>query len=150
MNDRFSHQIGDEVLKAVAKILQTSVRSSDLVARYGGEEFVAVFPDANLDQAKHLAEQVRANIEAHDWKEIHTELKVTMSIGVCADINYPNFEKCSPLLTKNSTKLSITDVIKCDTKDGLTFYTCHYLPQKVAFLFYSSFFNSKNLLSSPL
>ncbi len=93
INDRFSHQIGDEVLKAVAKILQTSVRSSDLVARYGGEEFVVVFPDANLDQAKHLAEQVRANIEAHDWKEIHNELKVTMSIGVCADINYPNFEK---------------------------------------------------------
>lgn len=93
INDRFSHQTGDEVLKAVAKILRASVRANDLVARYGGEEFVAVFPDANLDEARRLAEQARASIEAHDWKEIHPELKVTMSIGVCADINYPNFEK---------------------------------------------------------
>jgi diguanylate cyclase (GGDEF)-like protein len=93
INDRFSHQIGDEVLKAVAKIFQSSIRAKDIVARYGGEEFVCIFPETALDEAKQLAEQVRHNIEHHNWSEIHPELKVTLSIGLCADINYPNHEK---------------------------------------------------------
>ncbi|RFM24907.1 MAG: GGDEF domain-containing protein [Candidatus Thermochlorobacter aerophilum] len=93
INDRFSHQVGDEVLKAVAKIFQSSVRAKDIVARYGGEEFVCVFPETTLDEARALAEQVRHNVEHYNWREIHPELKVTLSIGLCADINYPNHEK---------------------------------------------------------
>lgn len=93
INDRFSHQIGDEVIKAVAHIWQSSVRETDMVARYGGEEFVAVFPDTTLEEAKQLAEKIRTQVEHYDWKTIHPELKATVSIGVCADINHPNFEK---------------------------------------------------------
>jgi diguanylate cyclase (GGDEF)-like protein len=81
------------VLKAVAKIFQSSVRAKDIVARYGGEEFVCVFPETTLDEARALAEQVRHNVEHYNWREIHPELKVTLSIGLCADINYPNHEK---------------------------------------------------------
>ena len=44
MNDTFSHQMGDEVLKQVATLLQDGVRQGDTVARYGGEEFAILFP----------------------------------------------------------------------------------------------------------
>ncbi|MDW8466789.1 MAG: GGDEF domain-containing protein [Chloroherpetonaceae bacterium] len=93
INDRFSHQVGDEVIKAVARIWQSSVRAGDVVARYGGEEFVAVFPDTSLEEAKQLAEHIRKCVESYDWKRIHPDLKATMSIGICADINYPNFRE---------------------------------------------------------
>ena len=43
-NDNFGHQVGDQVLRLVAKVLQESVRECDLAARYGGEELMAVLP----------------------------------------------------------------------------------------------------------
>ena len=42
VNDRYGHQCGDEVLKTVAKTLQNSVRSFDVISRWGGEEYLAV------------------------------------------------------------------------------------------------------------
>ena len=50
-NDSYGHQVGDQVLRLVAKVLQDSVREGDLAARYGGEELMAVLPGANLDVA---------------------------------------------------------------------------------------------------
>ncbi|MGH9799414.1 MAG: GGDEF domain-containing protein [Blastocatellia bacterium] len=47
VNDRFGHQIGDQVLMLVAKVLQSSFRQSDAVFRYGGDEFVALCPETS-------------------------------------------------------------------------------------------------------
>jgi diguanylate cyclase (GGDEF)-like protein len=69
INDRHGHQAGDEVLKAVAECLKTSVRSADSVARYGGDEFVVVMPntgpeDAEIARARLQAALDRAGKEA--------------------------------------------------------------------------------------
>ncbi len=84
-NDRFGHQVGDQVLRLVAKILQDSVRESDLAARYGGEELMAVLPDANLDSCAEVAERIRHRIsEARLTRRATGEQisSVTISIGV--------------------------------------------------------------------
>jgi diguanylate cyclase (GGDEF)-like protein len=86
INDGFSHAMGDAVLRRVAELLRLNTRNTDLVARYGGEEFVIAFPQTALDQAHHLCEQLRRTIEMHPWQELHPELKVTMSMGVFADL----------------------------------------------------------------
>ncbi|NYE63292.1 diguanylate cyclase (GGDEF)-like protein [Duganella sp. 1224] len=86
INDQFSHATGDAVLRQVGEILRSHMRLSDLVARYGGEEFVIAFPETELAQAAALCDKLRAMIESFPWHQVHPDLKVTMSMGVCADL----------------------------------------------------------------
>ncbi|MEH6649773.1 MAG: GGDEF domain-containing protein [Motiliproteus sp.] len=93
INDDFSHQIGDEVLRCVALLLKQGTRSADLVARYGGEEFVLLFPNTSLQQAGECCENLRLKIESYPWHEIAPQLKVTMSMGLSDDLSRGGFEK---------------------------------------------------------
>jgi diguanylate cyclase (GGDEF)-like protein len=86
INDNFSHATGDAVLRQVGEILRSHMRLSDLVARYGGEEFVIAFPETELPQAAALCDKLRGIIESFPWHQVHPELKVTMSMGVYADL----------------------------------------------------------------
>ncbi|WP_426340182.1 diguanylate cyclase [Pseudoduganella sp. S-14] len=86
INDTYSHATGDTVLRHVGAILRKHMRLSDLVARYGGEEFVMAFPETGGPQAVALCDKLRALIEAFPWHEVQPDLKVTMSMGVYADI----------------------------------------------------------------
>jgi len=78
INDEHGHQVGDDVLKAIANELKTSVRNEDVAARYGGEEFVVLLTDCNAITAKEKAENLRSSIE----KLEPNGLKVTSSFGV--------------------------------------------------------------------
>lgn len=93
VNDNYSHQVGDEVLKRVAILMQINTRKEDLVARYGGEEFVFLFPETTTERAVVACEKVRSAIEKFDWSQIHPDLAITVSIGVCGDSSQPRFEK---------------------------------------------------------
>lgn len=84
VNDRFSHAVGDEVLRRVGRLFRENCRANDLAARYGGEEFVLVLPGANMEEAGVLCERLRAAIEDHPWDEVVTGLRVTMSFGLAA------------------------------------------------------------------
>jgi diguanylate cyclase (GGDEF)-like protein len=84
-NDHYGHGAGDECLRRVARILKKSLsRPMDVVARYGGEEFVALLPDTDEAGARHVAEQLRAAIEAAAIPHGHsaTAPVVTLSVGV--------------------------------------------------------------------
>lgn len=86
INDRFGHAAGDEVLRAVAAILERFARREDLVCRYGGEEFVLVLGSYDQRLARSVTERIRAAIEMHRWAMIAPELTVTISIGVAAGL----------------------------------------------------------------
>ncbi|HEY2161953.1 MAG TPA: sensor domain-containing diguanylate cyclase, partial [Solirubrobacteraceae bacterium] len=62
VNDTFGHPFGDRVLVAVSKALRSAVRTHDTVARLGGEEFAMLVPDADLEDAREIAERARALI----------------------------------------------------------------------------------------
>jgi len=86
INDRFSHAVGDQVLRHVAEILVNRCRKTDVVARYGGEEFLLCFPDTGLDFAEQVCGDIRTAVENADWSEISdkvgTHVYITISFGV--------------------------------------------------------------------
>ncbi len=83
INDTYGHQAGDTVLQCIARILESSIRSTDCVARYGGEEFVVILPETPLALAEELAERLRIQIEEYSISiEDGKEFNITASIGV--------------------------------------------------------------------
>lgn len=82
VNDTLGHAAGDEVLRAVSRVLANGVRGSDLAARYGGEEFVIVAPSAGLEQGRALAERLRQDVEAMTVQWADQTVRVTISLGV--------------------------------------------------------------------
>jgi diguanylate cyclase (GGDEF)-like protein len=59
INDQWGHSAGDQLLKAVAQTLKTSVRSHDVIGRLGGDEFAILLPQTNLDQAKIILTRIQ-------------------------------------------------------------------------------------------
>ncbi|MFA5809554.1 MAG: diguanylate cyclase [Thermoleophilia bacterium] len=97
VNDTYGHQAGDELLKAVARVLMANVRQSDMVTRYGGEEFSVVFPETSKEFAIKVSEKLRRGIAAIRLPE-YPEVRVTTSIGVAS---YPeDSEEQTDLLMK--------------------------------------------------
>jgi diguanylate cyclase (GGDEF)-like protein len=77
-NDTFGHPAGDVVLHWTGDILQTNIRTHDVVARYGGEEFVVLLPSTTADEALDVADRLRLAIACRPWPH----RKVTASLGV--------------------------------------------------------------------
>lgn len=93
INDTYSHQAGDEVLKTTAALFRETLPEVELIARYGGEEFAIAFPKTTAVEAATACERLRQRIEAHDWSFIHSDLMVTVSIGVSDAPSTSNHEK---------------------------------------------------------
>lgn len=79
INDTYGHQVGDEILRKVADIIDGNVRLSESVYRYGGEEFLVLARNMEKADAQHLAERLRQKIESADFTN---GIKITISIGL--------------------------------------------------------------------
>jgi diguanylate cyclase (GGDEF)-like protein len=82
INDRYSHLVGDEVLRRLAALLLRTCRRHDLAARFGGEEFAMILTGVDHAQALAACERVRAAVASEPWWQLHPELHVTVSIGL--------------------------------------------------------------------
>ncbi len=82
VNDTHGHDIGDEVLRAVADCLKDMTRYHDVVARIGGEEFAIVAPNMDAEMLSRLAERVRAGIAAMPISSGNVRLRITSSVGL--------------------------------------------------------------------
>jgi diguanylate cyclase (GGDEF)-like protein len=81
-NDKYGHQVGDEVLKLVARTIVRNLRDSDVACRYGGEELVAILPDTDLMGGKIAAEKIRQAIEKLKLAVVGKTVGFTLSVGV--------------------------------------------------------------------
>jgi diguanylate cyclase (GGDEF)-like protein len=88
INDNFSHEIGDQVIRILADLLTAAVSPGGegsthrgFAARLGGEEFLVVLQGIGIRRAFSALESLRARIQRHDWNQLAENLTVTVSIG---------------------------------------------------------------------
>jgi len=86
INDAGGHQLGDDVLRRVGKILAGSCRQADLPARVGGDELCVILPETSAADAIGMAERVRKAVAAEAVNVRGVEMRLTISIGI-ADLN---------------------------------------------------------------
>ena len=82
VNDRFGHLTGDQALAHVATACSAALRQFDKLGRIGGEEFLVLLPRTRMDQARQVAERIRAAVEALAFADIDPSLRLSVSIGI--------------------------------------------------------------------
>jgi diguanylate cyclase (GGDEF)-like protein len=82
INDSFGHAIGDQVLRSMADICLSTLRTVDVVGRYGGEEFVMLLPETDLADAGMVAERLQQQVIAEPVLTDRGALAITVSLGV--------------------------------------------------------------------
>ncbi|HEV2360714.1 MAG TPA: sensor domain-containing diguanylate cyclase, partial [Acidimicrobiales bacterium] len=81
VNDQCGHSVGDQVLRNVAGVLRSTLRSGDAALRYGGEEFLLVLRDTDTEGAIRVAESVRTRLSELESPGPGIS-RITASIGI--------------------------------------------------------------------
>ncbi|MBC8211957.1 MAG: diguanylate cyclase [Gammaproteobacteria bacterium] len=92
VNDQYGHQIGDKVLKTLARVLKQRLRKSDIIARYGGEEFGIILPSSPAFEAIKLIEKIRQEFSALEHFHETGSFNVSFSAGIAYSTTYHTLE----------------------------------------------------------
>jgi len=88
VNDSYGHDVGDDVIKALSKILKDSIRDSDLAIRFGGEEFMVLLFNATIPEGViQVAQKIRNDFSKQKFSAGQTQFNKTLSIGTA---NFPD------------------------------------------------------------
>ncbi len=90
INDRLGHPMGDMVLKQVAQGIRSQIRKVDIATRYGGDEFLILLPEADVAEAKRVADRIYHRIQEVPFEG---DLPISASIGVAqlaSDVETPD------------------------------------------------------------
>ncbi|MBT0772531.1 GGDEF domain-containing protein [Kineosporia sp. J2-2] len=82
VNDRFGHDVGDQVLRRIGTLLAGQVRPVDLAARLGGDEFVVVMPQDTQGVGEARSQAIVSAVCEHPWDEVAPGLRISISLGV--------------------------------------------------------------------
>lgn len=95
-NDNYGHQVGDQVLRLVARTLLDGVKGRDTACRYGGEEFAIILPDTNVDAGLKVADYLRLAVAGKDLVNRATGEKlgaITLSAGIAEHYHGESIEE---------------------------------------------------------
>lgn len=100
-NDFYGHQMGDQVISAIAKTIKSSIRHMDFIARYGGEEFVVLLPETSAQGAYAVATNIYRAIDRqmiqHEKSLVSNH--VTISLGITVFNGNPKISQDSVIHT---------------------------------------------------
>lgn len=86
INDRFGHEVGDQVIKRIGEALQSFFRDSDVVCRFGGEEFAVLLTDTSTEGAIARADTFRAEVAQMTWLILPGQrVTISMGLALCPD-----------------------------------------------------------------
>jgi diguanylate cyclase len=84
-NDAYGHQVGDQVLRLVARCLNEGLKGRDFACRYGGEEFIVMLPETDIDGAEKIANILRETVKSKEIRNRatgETLTRISISGGV--------------------------------------------------------------------
>ena len=90
VNDEYGHLAGDELLIQIADVLRRNIRNVDILGRYAGDEFFVILPETELAASRIVAERIKRNVAAHNFRFKRIPLSATVSIGL---FSFPAFQK---------------------------------------------------------
>ncbi|GGD48998.1 ligand-binding sensor domain-containing diguanylate cyclase [Lacimicrobium alkaliphilum] len=93
VNDRWSHDVGDRAIHAVASVIAHNCREGDHAARWGGEEFSLVMPGVDVHKASEICERIRQQIQAADYSHLGFGLTLTVSIGLSGSVALDDYRR---------------------------------------------------------
>ena len=118
VNDTYGHEAGDKILSTFAKVLQKSLRDSDIVARYGGEEFVTLSPIENENDLKSMLSRIKKIVNEHKFRYKEHKIKITFSAGVAIRNNHNNMNETFSIADKLVYKAKSTGRNKVCFENG--------------------------------
>lgn len=104
INDKYGHNIGDEVLIELAKVFKGCIRTQDTVSRWGGEEFLIVLPDTNIEQAAIAAKKIHTCVNAKIPFCASESFGITISMGISIISNNMDIDAAISMADKNLYK----------------------------------------------
>ncbi len=95
INDTYGHDIGDEAIRVISRVIKESIRQSDVAVRFGGEEFLVLLYNCDQDYVKDVAEKIRSNFAKQTISAGNDSFSKTLSIGaVMFPRDSDSFWKC--------------------------------------------------------
>jgi diguanylate cyclase (GGDEF)-like protein len=82
INENFSHETGNNILIELVNLIKNIISRHGIIARYGGDEYSILLPETNLKNAMIIAEQIRADVEAHDFSKHLSGKNTTLTISI--------------------------------------------------------------------
>lgn len=102
VNDEFGHQVGDDVLIALGKLMEKVVDGHGVIGRWGGEEFLVILPCHNIAEASILMESLRSKVSSYSFEVDDKTVLTSVSIGVA---NYQEKDTMDSLLSRADNAL---------------------------------------------
>ena len=84
INDRYGHEIGDQLLQLIAQRIQFIIRDTDTIGRWAGEEFLCILPDTDLEVAAIVADRLHHCVNEQGFYLNEREIFLTSSIGIAS------------------------------------------------------------------
>ncbi|MFV1983371.1 MAG: diguanylate cyclase [Thiohalomonadales bacterium] len=84
VNDIYGHNVGDKVLKALARLMRQKLRQTDILGRYGGDEFVVILPETEINDAKLVINKLCVNFKKLQFNDLENELSVSITCGIAS------------------------------------------------------------------
>ncbi len=104
INDKFGHQVGDNVLKVFANAIKTNVRPTDQFGRYGGEEWLLVLNELQADQSKNIFDRIKQTLVGEQINGLVDGNEVTFSMGV-AQFNKETDQSLEDIISRADQRL---------------------------------------------
>lgn len=107
INDNFGHQIGDEVLKRISKIIKDHLREDDLIIRYGGDEFLLIIKESDIEKTEKIMKRIKKSLPNPEKFDFPVDISFGIQLLKENDEIYESIKKADENMYKMKNKKTV-------------------------------------------